>query len=345
MTIIFDGTSGIAGAGSVTGMTVANTAISGSITGSQLSTTAQYTGMKNRLINGDMRIWQRATSGTSIGTSSFGPDRWRNYGGNSLTLTSSTGYGSPQSLLIQASGTNHAVGQRIESFNIADLAGQTVTISYKIRADNPGTHNLLMYYANGVDNWSAETNIFSTAKSYVSNEVTTITHTVTLPALAINGVSVVLQWYNGGSSINLTAFVWDIQIEAGNVATSYDRRNYGAELLMCQRYYEKSYPLEYAPGSNIGGTGAVNNYGSSDGTSNQVTTRPFAVTKRTVPTMTYYTVGGTSGSWEWYRSGGSGTSTMNNYFAGTTSWAGYVGVGAAWASCYMYGQWSASAEL
>lgn len=197
-----------------------------------------YAGFKNRVINGDFRIWQRGTSGTSHATSAYGPDRWRNYGGNALTLTSSTSYGSPQSLLIQASNTNHGIGQRIEAANIADLAGQTVTISYKVRADNPGTHNFLMYYANAVDNWSTETNFVNTAKSYTSNIVTTITHTVTLPAQAANGISIVFQWYNGGSSINITAFIWDVQLEVGSTATSFERRPYGHELQLCKRYYQ-----------------------------------------------------------------------------------------------------------
>ena len=193
---------------------------------------------KNRIINGAMDIWQRGTSGTSIGTSVYGPDRWRNYGGNALTLTSSTTYGNPKSLLIQANNTNHGIGQRIESFNIADLAGQTVTLSYKIRADNAGTHNLLMFYPAGTDNWSSETPFVNTSKSYTNNVVTTITHTVTLPAQAANGISVMFQWYNGGAAINLTAFIWDIQLELGSQATQFEHRPYGTELALCQRYFQ-----------------------------------------------------------------------------------------------------------
>jgi len=201
-----------------------------------LSSSAQYTGFKNRIINGRMQIWQRGTSGTSVAVGAYGPDRWRVGGGNALTLTQSTIFGSPNSLLIQANGTNHAIGQRIEAKNIQDLAGQTVTLSYKIRADNPGTHILLMYYANAADDFSAEVNFVNTAKSYTSNTVTTITHTVTLPANVSNGLDIVFQWYNGGSAINITAFIWDVQLEAGSTATSFDYRPYGTELQLAQRY-------------------------------------------------------------------------------------------------------------
>lgn len=230
------------------------TALSGVVPAANGGTgsTAGTANFKNRLINGNMKIWQRGTSGTSIGTSAFGPDRWRNYGGNALTLTQSTSFGSPQSLLIQASGTNHAIGQRIEAANIADLAGQTVTISYKIRADNPGTHKLLMYYANAQDNWSGETNFVNASISYTSNTVTTVTYTTTLPSQAANGISVALQWYNGGATINLTAFVWDVQIEAGSSATNFDVRSYGTELALCQRYYWKKAGQYPAANTTVG---------------------------------------------------------------------------------------------
>lgn len=272
LTTLSTGNTVITGTANVTGAaTFSNTVAIGS------DYISPYAGFKNRVINGDFRIWQRGTSGTSHATSAYGPDRWRNYGGNALTLTSSTSYGSPQSLLIQASNTNHGIGQRIEAANIADLAGQTVTISYKVRADNPGTHNFLMYYANAVDNWSGETNFVNTAKSYTSNIVTTITHTVTLPAQAANGISIVFQWYNGGSSINITAFIWDVQLEVGSTATSFERRPYGHELQLCQRYCEvvrkNTNETLIGIGFNYTNQYVFMNY-------------PFKVTKRTEPTGT-----------------------------------------------------------
>jgi hypothetical protein len=239
--------------------------------------TANTFGFKNRIMNGNMRIWQRATSGTSIAVGSYGPDRWRVGGGNALTLTQSTTYGSPQSLLIQATGTNHAVGQRIEAKNIQDLAGQTVTLSYKIRADNPGTHRLLMYYAGSADDFSAEVNFVNAAISYVSNAVTTITYTTTLPANVTNGLDIVFQWYNGGTSINITAFIWDVQIEAGPAATSFDIRPHGTEQSLCERYYWKSTVGTY----NAIGAGSVT------GSSQVSIYIKYPTTMRAAPTVSY----------------------------------------------------------
>jgi hypothetical protein len=56
MTIIFDGTTGISGAGSVTGMTVANTAVSGLITAAQIASVA------NTQITGTMAYSQMPTN-------------------------------------------------------------------------------------------------------------------------------------------------------------------------------------------------------------------------------------------------------------------------------------------
>lgn len=264
------------------------TALSGVVPAANGGTgsTAGTANFKNRLINGNMKIWQRGTSGTSIGTSEFGPDRWRNYGGNALTLTQSTGFGSPQSLLIQANNTNHAIGQRIEAANISDLAGQTVTISYQIRADNPGTHKLLMYYANSSDNWSGETNFVNTSISYTSNTVTTVTYTTTLPSQAANGISVVLQWYNGGATINLTAFVWNVQIEAGSSATNFDVRDYASEFTRCQRYFERSYDTTSATGSFSAGWRGTSTVVATNGAEGPGWA--FTVPKRTGPTVTFY---------------------------------------------------------
>jgi hypothetical protein len=251
-----------------------------SITAAKMANSGYELGMRNRIINGDFRIWQRGTNATSHAVAAYGPDRWRVYGGNALTLTSTQTFGSPQSLLIQATGTNHGIGQRIEATNIADLAGQTVTISYKIRADYPGTHNLLMYYGNAVNDFSSEVNFLNVAKSYSTNTVTTITHTVTLPALAGNGVSLVFQWYNGGATFNETAFIWDVQLEAGSTATPFERRSYTIEDMLCRRYYTTTA---------IGGVHSLDScldhiaYSSSDTHGER-----FPVMMRTIPTVTLY---------------------------------------------------------
>lgn len=160
MTIIFDGTAGIAGTGTVTGMTVANTAITGTITGSQIAASAQYNGFKNRLINGNFNIDQRY-NGTSISTTastSYTLDRWcysaaqaskftvqQNSGNAPLAqgfnqcvkITSSSAYsvGSSEVFLYR---------QLVEGWNVCDLGwgtsgAKTVTLSFWVYSSLTGS--------------------------------------------------------------------------------------------------------------------------------------------------------------------------------------------------------------
>lgn len=160
MAIIFDGTQGIAGTGSLTGMTLANTAISGSITNSQLASSAQYNGFKNRIINGAMMVDQRNGGGSITPASgiTYTVDRWhlnlsqaskvsaqRNAGSvtppneftNYLGLTSQSAY----SVL---SGDYHTLRQAIEGYNLTDFNwgtanAKTATLSFWVRSSLTGT--------------------------------------------------------------------------------------------------------------------------------------------------------------------------------------------------------------
>ena len=83
-----------------------------------------------------------------------------------------------------------------------------------------------------------------------------------------------------------------VQLEEGSSATPFEQRPIGTELALCQRYYEKSYPVDIAPG-------AVNDYRGSTYELQAVYTAnafagallkaTFKQTKRTsAPTITVY---------------------------------------------------------
>lgn len=53
----------------------------------------------------------------------------------------------------------------------------------------------------------------------------------------------------GGTNLNIefgTGTLSFVQLEAGTVATPFERRDYGRELMMCQRYYQKLGNVSYA---------------------------------------------------------------------------------------------------
>jgi hypothetical protein len=120
-----------------------------------------------------------------------------------------------------------------------------------------------------------------------------------------------------GAVFNLTG----VQIEVGTVATPFERRPYGQELQLCQRYYEYGrQPLLYM--NNL--SSVVDNptvYGSGT----------FRVTKRTTPAMTqagfnYYS-GGTAVA---FTPGTIAALGVDGYYftgSGFSSWSGWPGGG------------------
>jgi hypothetical protein len=143
--------------GSVTTAKIANS----SVTMAKLDTQAQYTGFKNRIINGDMTIDQR-NSGASVSfnAGNFPVDRMRlSTNGGSATasaqqnlnsLTPPTGFTnyigvSVTSGAAATSDQSYRITQRIEGFNVADLGfgtagASTVTLSFWVRASIAGTY-------------------------------------------------------------------------------------------------------------------------------------------------------------------------------------------------------------
>ena len=61
--------------------------------------------------------------------------------------------------------------------------------------------------------------------------------------------------------------------------------------------------------------------------------------------MVAYQATGTSGSWNYERSGASGTGTTTFDRKGTNGCRAYVPIGANFASAYIFGHWTADAEL
>ena len=130
------------------------------VTAGILDNSTQTYGMKNRIINGDMRIDQRnaGASVTQNDTGIYTLDRWSAYGvvtskfavrqnvnsvtppagfKNYLGITSSSAYSI-------TSGDIYIVQQNIEGYNVADLAwgtasASTVTLSFWVRSSLTGT--------------------------------------------------------------------------------------------------------------------------------------------------------------------------------------------------------------
>lgn len=250
-------------------------------------------GFKNRIINGAMGIWQRGTSGFSSGA--YCADRW--IGLNTTTVAQSSD--TPSSAFYfslefaNTSATFPLALQRIESVNAQDLVGQQVTLSFW--AKNVSGSAILyceLNYPNAKDNFSSITAIQSlTASASPSSSWTFYTLTFNaLPSQVANGLEVRIVRNNASAA---STRITGVQLERGVVATAFDFRPYGTELIMCQRYYEKSYSIDTVPGS--GGSfppgiliGPCSVQGSTTSTTLIENFTPMQVSKRAAPTVALY---------------------------------------------------------
>jgi hypothetical protein len=147
-----------------------------------------------------------------------------------------------------------------------------------------------------------------------------------------------------------TFYITGVQLEAGSTATSFDRRPYGTELMLCQRYYEKSFDIGTAPANGSNSTSFSDGNGLYMGiaTNRQSagTSIRFAVAKRAQPTIAGY--GNSSGQWAYIQPSGSSFSWSGSVFSPQRVGTGGFGCDQQvvdGAVVFVLGHWAASAEL
>jgi len=155
------------------------------------------------------------------------------------------------------------------------------------------------------------------------------------------GATGTTQWI---STSGATFYITGVQLEKGSTATSFDYRPFGTELLLCQRYFEKSYDTFSPVPTN---TTLGNHVGIVD--TNSLTAIAanikFRVEKRTNPTMNFFKYDTTSGVWA-KNSDNSNTGTITTPWGMGSTGVGRIDSSTALSSGAMYhGQWSATAEL
>ena len=198
---------------------------------------------------------------------------------NYLGVTSSSAY-------TVGAAERFQIVQRIEGFNIADLGwgtanAKTITLSFWVRSSLTGT------FGGSLQNVAATrsypyTYTISSANTWEQKTVTIAGDTTgTWATTNTNGVSVAFglgtgstysgtagAWatadYNnatGATSVvgtsGATFYITGVQLEVGSSATGFEYRQYGQELALCQRYYQKiggvSFADILAQGYNQGG--------------------------------------------------------------------------------------------
>jgi len=243
--------------------------------------TAASLGMRNRLINGAFDIWQRGTSFSNMSSSNtYVADRWscyrQGYTAN-CTVSQVTGLSingiNRNALRMQRTAGDTStqalnITQALESINSRDLAGQTVTLSFWARAGanfSPTSSQVLAVIQSGTGTDETIRNGFTGGTPLSSSNITLTTSfqkfalTGTTPSNC-NQIGINLYWTPTGTAGAADYVdIIDVQLEAGSVATPFERRQYGQELYLCQRYYQ----LLTNPKLNgvMGGATSVNRMG------------------------------------------------------------------------------------
>lgn len=229
--------------------------------------------------------------------------------------------------------------QGIEGYNVADLGwgaagASSVTLSFWVRSSLTGT------FGGNMSNAAANRcYVFS----YTINSANTWEYkTITVPGdttgtwLKTNGCGMFLIFSIGAGSGKLTTagswggtyyesvtgqtnvvgtngatwYITGVQLEQGLAAQPFQRRHFGNELALCQRYYTKSYDYATVPGTatrnGIISAGYVAGASGAWATVNAT----FSVSMRTAATVAFWDgAGNSSKSSYWYNSAWSDNQT------------------------------------
>jgi hypothetical protein len=273
--------------------------------------------------------WAWAESGTSTAVQTVSQDSSAPVGFvNSLKVLTTTAQASLDA------GNGYKLKHSIEGFNIADLgwgtaSAKTVTLSFWVRSSLTGTfggflrnsdvnrYYVYSYSINSADTWEYKT--------------VTIAGDTTGTWLTTNGAGIEV-WFSFGTgsnylttpgswgstrfeaptgqvnvagTLNATWYITGVQLEVGSVATPFERRPYGTELQLCQRYFYKTFNQNTKPANNTDyrdGIG-VNPVGVAYTTSAMRSIIVFPQPMRAKPTIVYYDTnvsGSSPGIWLYY---------------------------------------------
>ena len=302
-TVLMTGAPSIGGAGYGMGMGFRNRIINGAMVIDQRNAGALVSGATGGTYVLDRwKFWANGGGGSyTVQQSTISPAGFT----NSLALTQTTSY-SP-------TGSDYSIfAQYIEGYNVSDFgwgaSGATaVTLSFWVRSSLTGT------FGGAVSNSSQ-------ARSYpftytISAANTWEYKTITIPGdttgtwIKNTGAGILLFWQLGVGSTYLgtatgawqaatylgatgatqitatngaTLYITGVQLEKGSTATSFDHRDYGRELALCQRYYQS------IAGSTLSGDQYVM-AGHCNTNTQARFTYTYVVPMRASPTVTYGT--------------------------------------------------------
>ena len=261
------------------------------------------------------------------------------------------------------------VRYRVEGYDYAKLHDGNFTVSFFARTNKAGKYGVSFFN-------SAHNRIYTTEIDVTSGDASSenwVKYTITITAdssgtwLFDNGIGLQMtityasgsgaqtstldQWQNDTGVIltsnNQTNLldavsnyfeVYKVKLEEGSVATDFISRPIQQEVALCQRYYEKSYNLNEAPGTITNNGMAIER--SDDST--YFLNIDFKCNKRSTPTVISYNPNtGASGSWRT----GSGTNQSPTAIQDISDSSFIIFFSGGASATNIFGHWIAEAEL
>lgn len=283
-------------------------------TSALVSVNNHFAAGKNKIINGDFKINQRAFSSTTT-SDSYGFDRWfapLNDGTctySAQTFTSGAapvaGYESANFARIVTTGqtlasARAALNQRME--DVRTFAGQTVTVSFWAKAAT-GTPSIAIEFAQNFGSGgspSVSVSAIGAVKVAITTSWVRYSSTISIPSISGKTIGTTANtsflqlalYVSAGTDYNArtgslgiqtgTFDIWGVQVEAGSVATPFTTHtgSIQGELAACQRYYYR-----ITSQSNYGYLTGPSATASTNGT---LCPLYLPVTMRTIPTLLEY---------------------------------------------------------
>ncbi len=276
----------------------------------------------NSLANGGFDFNQRQLGLGALASGSYGFDRW--YALSQTGNITNSQVAGPTTVLnagrfsqAQSTAQRFGIVQPLENINSVPLRGQPLMLQGQLRSSVAGavihfavlewqgtadsiTKNVISSWTNttfATGNFFTSTNLAVTAYGSVTLSSANTWYPFSLaatPSTSMNNCLVMI-WTDAAMAQNATLDITACDLFPGITTRAWTPRDTQQELALCQRWYEKSYDLGVAPGTNTE-TGAIDCYIGTASTSYIGYTAQFFVPKRIDPTTTtIYDIAGNAG--------------------------------------------------
>ena len=225
----------------------------------------------NLLINGNFDIWQRGTVFTNV-SGVYTADRW-------IAINYST--------IERSTDIPNVLSQYSCKITVGELGNSY--FMQKSERRFPGKVLTLSFWAKGTGTIS----VFA-GDQYLQGITTTAAWTKFIVSFTDDGVGDNLIKLRPNTTGNVY-YIAQCKVEIG-LATPFSPKSFGEELLLCQRYYQKSYNYGvYPPALSSEGRMQINIPGTDNWANGSISLFP----KRVPPTITIYSVGNGNSGYVW----------------------------------------------